>query len=30
MFTTLTFFLIVTLRVLGVIADGLWERFQRP
>jgi hypothetical protein len=29
MFTTLAFFLIAVLLMLGVIADRLWERFQR-
>jgi len=29
MFTTLAFFLITVLLMLGVIADSLWRRFQR-
>jgi hypothetical protein len=29
MFTTLAFFLIAVLLMLGVIADSLWRRFQR-
>jgi len=29
MFTTLVFFLIAVLLMLGVIADSLWRRFQR-
>jgi len=29
MFITLAFFLIAVLPMLGVIADGLWGRFQR-
>jgi hypothetical protein len=29
MFTTLAFFLIGVLLMLGVIADSLWRRFQR-
>ena len=29
MFTTLAFFLIAVLLMLGVIADSLWGRFQR-
>ena len=29
MFTTLAFFLIAILLMLGVIADGLWGRFRR-
>jgi hypothetical protein len=30
MFTMLAFFLIAVLLTLGVIADSLWRRFQRP
>jgi hypothetical protein len=29
MFTTLAFFLIAVLLMLGIIADSLWGRFQR-
>ncbi len=29
MFTTLAFFLMAVLLMLGVIADGLWGYFQR-
>ena len=29
MFTTLAFFLIAVLLMLGVIADSVWGRFQR-
>jgi hypothetical protein len=29
MFTTLAFFLIAVLLMLGFIADSLWRRFQR-
>jgi hypothetical protein len=29
MFTTLAFFLVAVLLMLGVIADSLWRRFQR-
>jgi hypothetical protein len=29
MFTTLAFFLIAVLLMLGVIAGSLWRRFQR-
>jgi hypothetical protein len=29
MFTTLAFFLMAVLLMLGVIADCLWRRFQR-
>jgi hypothetical protein len=29
MFTTLAFFLIAVLLILGVVADGLWGHFQR-
>jgi hypothetical protein len=30
MFTTLAFFLIAVTLMLGVVADSLWGRFQRP
>jgi hypothetical protein len=29
MFTTLAYFLIAVLLMLGVIADSVWRRFQR-